>query len=206
MTVETEEIHQRIRDRAYYLWLAEGAPAGREDHFWLLAESSESPRADDPRARLLVTAAHAQGLGEETKPFLAPPGLGYSHDIDLVTGIAFTRLTNGRADAGSTGPTGGYSVRLPDGIEAAASGRRVVVAIVARAANGDESRFALAYSTNDVGNSRWRWFTVGPQWSVCQFEYDVPRMNKGNGDYVGVLPDSRGQPGVDVCFLAIEIS
>ena len=33
-----EEMKQIIRERAHALWVADGRPAGRELHYWLMAE------------------------------------------------------------------------------------------------------------------------------------------------------------------------
>ena len=37
-TAETDELEQRIRERAYYLWEADGRRAGRDRHYWEQAE------------------------------------------------------------------------------------------------------------------------------------------------------------------------
>ena len=118
----------------------------------------------------------------------------------------YITLANGNPEAASGGLTGGYSIRLPDQIEAAASGHHIVVSVIVRASGGDQSRFAVAYSTNEVGNSGWRWFDAGAEWSIHTMEYDVPVMKDGRGDFVGILPDSEGNPGTEFCYLAITIS
>ncbi len=118
-------------------------------------------------------------------------------------GHTYMRLCNGSQNAGSQGITGGYSIRLPDAVEAEASGHRVTIKIAARAANVTRSRFALAYSTNEVGNSGWRWFDAAKEWSVYAVEWDVPTMRKGNGDFIGILPDVLGKPGTEFGFLAV---
>ncbi|HBZ29964.1 MAG TPA: hypothetical protein DEO56_05135 [Nitrosomonas nitrosa] len=118
----------------------------------------------------------------------------------------YITLSNGNPGAVSAGATGGYSIRLPDSIEAAASGHHITLSVVARASGGDQSRFAVAYSTNEVGNSGWRWFDTRAEWSVYTMEYDVPVMKEGRGDFVGILPDSVGNPGTEFCYLSITIS
>lgn len=118
----------------------------------------------------------------------------------------YITLANGNPEAAPAGLAGGYSIRLPDPIEAAASGHHIVVSVIARASGGDQSHFAVAYSTNEVGNSGWRWFDAGAEWSIHTMEYDVTTMNVGHGDFVGILPDSEGNPGTEFCYLAITIS
>lgn len=118
----------------------------------------------------------------------------------------YITLAKGNPKALSSGPTNGYSIRLPDSVETAASGHHVTVHVIARASGSDRSHFAVAYSTNEVGNSGWRKFTAGPEWSIHTMEYDVPVMKEGRGDFVGILPDSEGNPGTEFCYFAIHIS
>jgi hypothetical protein len=104
----------------------------------------------------------------------------------------------------SAGSTWGYRIRLPDSIEAAASGKRVRVTVNARAVGETKTaRFSLCYFTNEVGNSDWRKFTVGDQFEPTTFEYDVPPMKNGNGDFVDILPESGS--GVEVTMLRVEV-
>ena len=49
------ETEQKIRDRAYYLWEADGCPAGRPDEYW-------------ERARELQAMADSAGAGELPNP------------------------------------------------------------------------------------------------------------------------------------------
>jgi len=115
-------------------------------------------------------------------------------------------LANGKIDAAANGATDGYSIRLPDKIEAAASGRLISVNVVARAAGRTQSRFAIAYSTNDMGNSGWRWQEAGAEWSIFKIEFEVPVMQKAHGDFVGILPDAQGRPGTEFCYISINTS
>ena len=118
----------------------------------------------------------------------------------------YITLAKGNPKALSSGATNGYSVRLPDQVEAEASGHHVTVHVIARASGSDRSHFAVAYSTNEVGNSGWRKFTAGAEWSIHTMEYDVPVMKDGRGDFVGILPDSEDNPGTEFCYFAINIS
>jgi hypothetical protein len=44
-----EELERRIRERAYFLWLHEGRPAGRAAEHWLRACEEEAAAAAAPR-------------------------------------------------------------------------------------------------------------------------------------------------------------
>ena len=103
--------------------------------------------------------------------------------------------------------TGGYSIRVSDQTELAASGKPVRVLVVARAAEAaSSSRLAVAYSTNEVGNSGWRWFPVGQEWAELEMDYDVPPMKNGRGDFIGLLPDKQGAPAVEVSAVALRVN
>ena len=135
------------------------------------------------------------------------PGKGMTAAIRTdEDGVEYLALADGAVDAQSGGATEGYSLKVPDEVESAASGNRITVRAIARATGGGKSRVALAYSTNEVGNSGWRWFTVGAEWSAIAFEYDVHSMINGNGDFIGVLAEPSGKPGVDVCCVSVGIA
>lgn len=93
----------------------------------------------------------------------------------------------------SAGRTGGAYVELPVDFEEAASGERIRVSVTARSApeNGAES-FAVAFSTNEVGNSGWRTFEADSEFQAFSFEYDVNPMREGRGDFVGIWADTTG--------------
>lgn len=95
----------------------------------------------------------------------------------------------------------GISLVMPAWVEAAAQGRRVEVEVVARRA-GEKSAaaFAVGYSTNDVGNSGWRTFQLTNDFQTFSFRYQVPPINEGRLDFVGILPDADGEGG------AVEIA
>lgn len=135
-----------------------------------------------------------------------PRGMNCSNHVDETNDIEYIKLSNGMPNALSSGSTNGYSIRLPDVIEAAASGNHIIVRIIARAADNNQSRFALAYSTNEVGNSGWCWFNAGEEWSIHTMEYDVPVMKKGNSDFVGILVESEGKPSTEFYLLTIAIA
>jgi hypothetical protein len=121
------------------------------------------------------------------------------------TGGAIARLIGGDPAATPGGLTGGFTIRVPDAFEHEVSERRVRVQVLARALGGGSTRMAVAYSTADVGNSGWRWFDVANHWAVYELVWDVPKMVNGNGDYVGLLPDKHGQPGVDIRLVSATV-
>lgn len=101
-----------------------------------------------------------------------------------------TLLVTGGPDAGDRpgGKTAGASIELTPEQEKAFANKKLTVKILARSGNGETVKGRAAYSTNETGNSNWRKFEVGPEYSVFSFTYDVPAMEKGLGDYIGILP------------------
>ncbi len=85
----------------------------------------------------------------------------------------------------STGRTGGAYISIDADFEELVSGETVRVDI--RARSFDSARLATAYSTSEVGNSGWRNFNLGDEFEIISFEYDVPEMRNGNGDYLGFV-------------------
>jgi hypothetical protein len=124
---------------------------------------------------------------------------------DKETGSAFLQLSRGDEAAISSGWTQGYSIRLSDEFERAASGKSVEVTARVRTGGAMAARFAMAYSTNDVGNSGWQWFEVGSELQTCALIYKVPPMNKGNGDFVGLLPSSDTSVALDVHEVMVRV-
>lgn len=135
-----------------------------------------------------------------------PAGMICSNHVGKNGDVDYIILATGDPKALSSGSTDGYSICLPEHIEATASGHHITVRVIARASGSDQSCFAVAYSTNDVGNSGWHWFTTSTEWSIYTMEFNVPVMKDGNGDFVGILPDSEGKPASEFCYLAISIS
>jgi hypothetical protein len=159
------------------------------------------------RSEAAPGAAFTQDFPVELKPHQIAEGLSASHGADAESGLDYLRLANGVGGIPRLSAKGGYRLRLPDAVEAAASGRPISIKVIVRSAEGAaNAKFAVIYATNDVGNSGWRRLEAGPEWSARGFDYNVPKMKDGNGDDVGILPDLPGQPGVEICFLAIHIS
>jgi len=122
-----------------------------------LAISAEPAKPDKPlealRSRIAGSASYFHEFAGGSVPFRIAPGMICSKYTDAKSGAGYIRLVNSKTDAPSSGRTGGYSIELPDAVGTAASGHRVAVNVVVRAAGGANSRFALAYSTNEVRNS-----------------------------------------------------
>ncbi len=114
-------------------------------------------------------------------------------------------LAGGDPKAESSAQTQGFSIRVPDEFERQVSERKVRVRALARSATGQATRMAVAYSTNDVGNSGWQWRDIGPAWSICEIEWKVPKMKNGHGDYIGLLPDQPGTEGVQIHSVSATI-
>lgn len=90
----------------------------------------------------------------------------------------------------STGTTGGAFIRLDDEFEADAAANVVRVSVTMSGPEG--ARAALAYSTNDLGNSGWQFFNLTAAPTTHSFDYAVPPLARGNGDFLGIDPDPDG--------------
>lgn len=116
------------------------------------------------------------------------------------------RLAGVQSNAPATGAPGIY-LRLPDAFEKAASGQTVRVTVAARhPADGPNAFFAVDYSTSDVGNSGWRRFPLTDRLTAYSFTFAVPKMEKGNGDFIGILPDPETSTGaVEIAWITAEV-
>jgi hypothetical protein len=130
----------------------------------------------------------------------------YSHALVKKGEVTRLVLSAGDPGAGCGKETAGYNFELPQALEKSASGRPITISILARSMEPKATRFACAYSTNDVGNSGWRWLEASPEWAVHTIGYDVPQMAEGNGDFVGLLPAQVGEPAVEVAAIAIAFA
>lgn len=173
----------------------------------------EDQSQSETGANILAALVAELGAGAAYTHVFAPDFVPYSvgkgmEQALIADGSGFTLLRIARGDekAASSGNTGGYSVRLPDEIEKAASGRPIELRLLARSMNAAEGRIACAYSTNDVGNSEWRPLAFGAEWEIRSFKYQVPPMKHGNGDFVGLLPPPNSEPVTEILGFAIEIA
>jgi hypothetical protein len=125
--------------------------------------------------------------------------------LSVVACDSFVTLGDGLATAGSGGTISeSYTAILPAAFEAKASGKTIRMSVLARATAMPLS-FHLAYSTNEVGNSGWEKFEAGPDFSEHSFEWAVPPMKEGRGDFAGVQPPLAGEGTIDVAWLALTI-
>jgi hypothetical protein len=86
----------------------------------------------------------------------------------------------------SSGKTAGASFAVSTDAEKMFSGKTIKIKVVTSAKKAGEA--ALAYSTNEVGNSGWVPFPVTTEDSVAEIEFAVPPMVEGLGDFVGIDP------------------
>jgi hypothetical protein len=86
--------------------------------------------------------------------------------------------------------TGGYAIKLPDVVEQTVSGQKIKISIFLEGAGADDTKFRLAYSTNEVGNSGWVVFDAIEANDEHSFEYEVNPMKNGRGDFIGFDPMS----------------
>lgn len=182
--------------------LAAAAPLGRE------AEAEPVP---DPGAGADLGSVDGSEVASDGPRVLAslsygPGGLPMSlrsyhlHRIEDVAGGA--RVSGHVPGPYSTGTTGGAFLRLEDGFEGRAAGKTIRVTLTLSGPAG--GAVAVAYSTNDLGNSGWRGFDLTPEPAEHVFEYNVPPLVRGNGDYVGIDPDPEGS-GQAVTIRAIRV-
>lgn len=198
--------------------VAAAAPESAPAPFDLSAPVAEAPatevgapqsfdeNAAAPLAQMLASlgegAAYVHVFDGNSRPHAV--GKGLNHAL-VSNGASRLRLADGDPKASSGGFTQGYSVRLPDEIERAASGRNIVVRWLARSPEAPQARVACAYSTCEVGNSGWRWKGFDAEWSLQSFTFKVAPMVKGNGDFVGFLPAAPGEPAIEIAGFAIDI-
>ena len=86
----------------------------------------------------------------------------------------------------SFGKTGGASFAVAADAEKIFSGKTIKIKVLSSANKAGEA--ALAYSTNEVGNSGWVPFPVTTEDTVTEIEFAVPPMVEGLGDFVGIDP------------------
>jgi len=84
------------------------------------------------------------------------------------------------------GQTGGLAFALSAEHEARLAEQRVRVRAIVEGTADAEAR--IAYSTADRGHSGWQTFTLTGGQDELVFEYDVPAMDRGRGDFVGLMP------------------
>lgn len=107
-----------------------------------------------------------------------------TQDVNYTVSDGAARISGVAQYAPAGGSTGGVGVRLPDDFERAASGTQVRVTV--RASSVDPGALlGVAYSTADVGNSGWQAFNLTSEPQDFTFDYAVPALQAGNGDFLG---------------------
>jgi len=102
------------------------------------------------------------------------------------------RLTGGDLE----GPVALF-IPIPDALGRKWSGAPLRVRVTARAERGGTAaRFAVAYSSLYESPAAWNWFQTGKPWKNHVFE--LPSAPNVNRPCIAILPDERGQPGVEV--------
>lgn len=154
--------------------------------------------AEDKTAALPSGSAVTFGMGARPMAFETFHG----HDIADFDGAI--RLSGHVPGLYSTGTTGGAFIRLDDDFEADAANKVVRVSVTLSGPDG--ARAAVAYSTNDLGNSGWRAFVLTAVPTIYSFDYAVPPLVNGNGDFIGVDPDPDGAGhAIQVHAILLEI-
>ena len=105
-------------------------------------------------------------------------------------------LTGHIPDASAQSQTGGVSVRIDPPHETAFAGRRIEVTLRARSRDG-AAGFSAVYSTNDVGNSGWRPLPLTSEFAPQFFSYNVPPMQRGASDFIGIMPPTTGSVEIE---------
>jgi hypothetical protein len=129
-----------------------------------------------------------------------PDNFGLTYDDDGGIGRIIIRGT--REAPAPHGRTQGVSLELPDDLEQTLAGHRIAVTLIARS-NSDTPTIRAAYSTNDVGNSGWRDLSLTPEYMAVSFNFNVPPADRGQGEYLGMLPPATGE--AEIAFVAISI-
>ncbi len=111
---------------------------------------------------------------------------------DRYSGTSSVKITwTGTTNPASSGTTNSAYITVPTPIALGFGGKRIRVSLYAKQPSSNaSSQFAVAYSTSDVGNSGWHYFTPTTSWAKYSFTYDVPTPNTGGTDYLGIWADT----------------
>lgn len=104
------------------------------------------------------------------------------------------------------GPTGGAHLAIQESLTRRYYGKKLTVLAEVCAPQANR-RFALAYSTNSIGNSGWQHFTTQEGRHNYCFEYEVPELvaeNKPVKHFIGILSDSVGA-GSSILLHKLEV-
>jgi hypothetical protein len=74
----------------------------------------------------------------------------------------------------------GLYVELPEQFAALSNGKKIEIGVVARTARANPAQsFSTIYLTRQAGNSGWQTFSLGPEFELKSFEFDVPYVPTG---------------------------
>ena len=127
------------------------------------------------------------------------PGPRQNNFVSVTRGGEVTLLSGLGGGSGSGGHTSGAFFTIEGQSEAMASGKTIAIRAQVEGAAG--TVLPVAYSTADVGNSGWQEFTLSGEREWITFNYSVPEMNAGNGDYLGFMPGD----GVEIRLFQVVI-
>lgn len=113
---------------------------------------------------------------------------------DYYSGSSSALFTSTQSAPASSGVTGSIALEIPSNIAVnRLADTTIIVSVTAKQpTSGASSQFAIAYSTNDAGNSGWHTFTPTTTWQEYSFEYTVPTPNTGGTDWLGIWGDTSG--------------
>lgn len=124
-------------------------------------------------------------------------------DTIIVTEAAGSRVTSGNTN-------GGAVIEIDEEKARQFSGRRVKISILARApVSAPSTRFGIAYSTADAGNSGYLQADADLQtsWEWFYFIIDVPTAGNGGPDYLAIFgDDDQNGDGTQVARVNIQIA
>jgi len=108
-------------------------------------------------------------------------------------------LSGEAANTGSGGRTGGVHITIDAGLEAALSGGRVEVLVLAR--TSADAALLGVYSTVEHPSEGWQALQLEETLSLVTFQSSVPEMERGLGDVVGFRP---WQGPVEIAAVAVR--
>lgn len=121
--------------------------------------------------------------------------------ISVARGELGLVLSGTVANASTQFQTEGAALALGETNEQAFANQLVRVTIRARGIDATSVR--AAYSTNDNGNSGWIDLPLTGEITAVSFDYQVPAINRGADDFIGILPPATGS--VEVQSIRVEV-
>ncbi|WP_370453264.1 interleukin-like EMT inducer domain-containing protein [Salinisphaera sp. LB1] len=124
---------------------------------------------------------------------------------------SFSGAQAGLFTSTSTSPTpfttGAASIYIPAQIALRFAGQPILIQVYAKQPSASAStEFAVAYSTEEVGNSGWHRFTPTTSYAPYSFVYDVPMPNGGGVDSISIWADTSGAGnGVIIDEVAVSL-